>query len=340
MEYPPSDVKWSQFLSPLMRQGPAIRKACMGSLVELLCSDGAPEINILEIGSWAGASTIAWALAIRSSGRRGTVHCVDFWRPYFDLTINDDAIYAEMDNAARSGSIFDTFKQNIANAGLSDLVSYTIGDAKDVLPCLTANSYQIVFVDGSHQYEAVLRDILQARRLVTDGGIVCGDDLELLLSEVDPAAHERALKTGVDFIADPLTEVRYHPGVSQAVADAFGAVSVRDGLWAMRKRAGLWDQVDLSALVLEIPEHLGQIEEPSIVSTQYGFNIVRLGKRHIACRQAAGPIDFALPEAELVKRYSRDDLIFEGSYLEALVQVYAQEIKRLTSLLGETGVAQ
>ena len=58
-----------------------------------------------------------------------------------------------------------------------------------------------IFIDGAHGYEDVKFDIAEARRLVKDGGFICGDDLELQMHEIDPAfaqAHKEE-----DYLEDP-----------------------------------------------------------------------------------------------------------------------------------------
>src|SRR5260370_3373075 len=75
--------EWPQFSSEVMRQGPAIRKAHMTSLVRYLKERlGLQTINVLAVGSWAGASTITWARAIKDLGLSGSVQCVGTWWPY------------------------------------------------------------------------------------------------------------------------------------------------------------------------------------------------------------------------------------------------------------------
>src|SRR6266478_2286873 len=191
--------EWPQFSSEVMRQGPAIRKAHMTSMVRYLKEkQGVRLVNVLEIGSWAGASTITWAKAIKDLGLMGSVHCVDIWEPYFDLKANSAEIYQKMNKAADHGVIFQEFRRNISAAGVEDIVNVTKGNSREVLPGLAQETYQIIFIDGSHLYDDILHDIVQAKRLVVDGGIVCGDDLELTADLVDPTVHREALAGNLD----------------------------------------------------------------------------------------------------------------------------------------------
>ena len=46
-----------------------------------------------------------------------------------------------------------------------------------------ANTFDLVYIDGSHYYQDVCRDIQLALKILKPGGIVCGDDLEIQLSK-------------------------------------------------------------------------------------------------------------------------------------------------------------
>jgi len=60
-----------------------IRHAYMDRLGSQECSDGKRPYYILEIGSYAGMSTVTWAKIIQKyNKRRGRVFCVDPWKPY------------------------------------------------------------------------------------------------------------------------------------------------------------------------------------------------------------------------------------------------------------------
>ena len=71
--------------------------------------------------------------------------------------------------------------------------------------------------------------------LVRDGGIICGDDLEIQFDEIDlENASENKQKY---FIIDSKTGFGFHPGVTLALYKYFGGkVSNFGGFWAMRKK--------------------------------------------------------------------------------------------------------
>jgi hypothetical protein len=69
------------------------------------------------------------------------------------------------------------------------------------------------------------------------------------------AAFARA-QTGADWLRDPKSGKGYHPGVTVALADAFGPVTTYGGYWVMRKAGAGWDQVDLRGRPLKVPPHL------------------------------------------------------------------------------------
>ncbi|MET4736715.1 putative O-methyltransferase YrrM [Bradyrhizobium japonicum] len=327
--------EWPQFSSEVMRQGPAIRKAHMTSLVRLLKDEqGLQTVNILEVGSWAGASTITWARAIKDLGLSGSVHCVDIWEPYFDLEANKAEIYEKMNRAAEHGVIFEEFRRNIAAAGVEHIVTITKGNSRDILPILPENSYQIVFIDGSHLYADIYRDIIQAKRLVADDGIICGDDLELSVEAVDQAAHRKNLVDNVDFTEDPSTGVSYHPGVSQAIADAFGEVSVWDGLWAVRRTRKGFETINDLEYEPQIPEHLNVGEKnplAEVVRSELGFNIIRSQGSYIACRESLGVVDFSLPLNALTRAYASSDLFVASTLEDALLRLCELTISSLRS---------
>jgi len=116
-----------------------------------------------------------------------------------------------------------------------------------------AGAYDLVYLDGDHTYTAVRADIGNARPLVSDGGILCGDDLELQADEAqaDIARSEPSL----DYIYSQRWQRAYHPGVSLAVGEAFGRVSAWGGFWAMQNRGGAWSPISMRGMPLSLPPY-------------------------------------------------------------------------------------
>ncbi len=236
-------------------QGVPVRHYVLQQVVKSVVDGASRPVTMLEIGSWAGGSAITIGATLRAHAASGSrLLCLDPWKLY-GADPTSAAISPQMRNALRSGSAFQLFLHNIKSAGLDDRIIVIKGAATDVLPVLAPGSFDLVFVDGDHSYAAVKSDVALAIPLVRDGGILCGDDLEKQFSEVDAATCLAA--DAVDFIPDPVSGTRYHPGVTRAVHELIGPVSSRAGFWAVRKRGQALGQVDLPDLeAAEIPPHL------------------------------------------------------------------------------------
>jgi len=219
--------------------------------------------QVLEVGSYAGASAITWALAIRSrEDRPGQVLCVDPWQNYLsDEDIETSAtpgVLREMAQALESGQVFSLFDHNVRAAQVSEIVQPLRGRFAGVAASTPAESCDIVYIDANHKYMAVLADLQSAARLVRPGGILCGDDLEVQWTSLDKEFC--GARISCDLVVDPRTKQFVHPGVSKAVWEFFGKqVSEWNGFWAMRKKTdGGWEDVALNARFRhsEIPPHL------------------------------------------------------------------------------------
>lgn len=210
--------------------------------------------RILEIGSWGGLSslTFAWALEYFAGG--GYVHCIDAWHPYVDRSVNRSEIYSLIEDALASDQPYQVFLHNIRHAPGSVEITHTRGTSQSVLPTLTDATFSLVYIDGDHSYKAVLHDIQQSIRLVAEGGIICGDDLEVQAHECHPKVFE--LDPNLDLVQDSSIDVSFHPGVTRAVADMFGEVSSWDGFWAMQKRQNDWLPLSLEGIPFRPPPHI------------------------------------------------------------------------------------
>ena len=112
------------------------------------------------------------------------------------------------------------------------------GRASAICRFFKPESFDLVYVDGSHYYADVVEDVRVAKGLVKDGGVICGDDLELSPSPELLALARRHLDR--DFVAGGEDGKWFHPGVLLAVAEEFESVTNHAGFWSVIRRGDRW----------------------------------------------------------------------------------------------------
>lgn len=213
-----------------------------------------PDIQILEVGSWVGASALSWAQGLKThNNARGTITCVDAWRPFFDRATHNNDVYVTMEQALGTETAYQLFLHNVGTLPSTITCQHLRGQSDHILPLLRENTFDVIFIDGDHAYTPVLKDIRHSMSLVKDGGIICGDDLNLQLTQVDKAYTQQHAEA--DFIKDAKSGRNYHPGVTLAVAELFGEVSMWGGFWAMQKRGKEWHKISLKNMPVHYPDH-------------------------------------------------------------------------------------
>lgn len=173
----------------------------------------------------------------------GTVICIDNWEPFIAETDlqRGEVIYRDMDNLARNGLAYELFRHNIGCGPAGVPIETTRGHTVDVLKAMPAESVDLIYIDASHYYDAVSADLAAAIPLVRQGGILCGDDLNLQIGEVSEAEARRNI--GTDFVNEA-GRAPYHPGVTLAVHEQLGLVSKHGRTWFMRKTGSAFTGFD------------------------------------------------------------------------------------------------
>jgi predicted O-methyltransferase YrrM len=231
-----------------------VRHLMMMGVVWYLSKEKKKPLSVLEIGSWYGASALSWAqgLAVHNKGQ-GSLTCVDAWQPFFDRSLHKDEVYQAMERALGSDVAYNIFLHNISTISPAIKRQHFRGTSDNVLPQLRDEAFDVVFIDADHTYEPVKKDILLSQRLVKEGGVICGDDLNLQLAQCDKK-FAKANKEK-DFVKDPKTGRNFHPGVTLAVEEIFGEVSMWGGFWAMQRKGKGWKKFSLSKMPVHYPDH-------------------------------------------------------------------------------------
>lgn len=171
-------------------------------------------LRILEIGALEGGGTSVLA-------KYGSVLTVDIWE--------DEKIRQSFLRRTRGNKN----------------VKYIQANSLDYLPRLEDNMFDFIFIDGCHHYTETMSDIENAKRLIREGGVIVGDDLDVSVNEADRVALWGAREQ--DVVRDPKTGRMCHPGVTLAVAEHFGS-SIKGGpytFWAVRKTSSKFVDIGL-----------------------------------------------------------------------------------------------
>lgn len=131
----------------------------------------APE-RILEIGCFEGNSTI-WLIENAFKSRtEGHITCIDTW------------MGGEENDAAAMAKVEERFDHNVALARRNSIVKVRVDKTKGpshamllkLLAAGKAASYDLVYVDGSHQAPDVMADLVMGFMLCKTGGVIACDD--------------------------------------------------------------------------------------------------------------------------------------------------------------------
>lgn len=145
------------------------------------------DLRIVEIGSYQGHSTALLA-------QYGAVIAIDLWSD-----IHDGVKFK-----TRMGLInFDKFRVNMIELDLIDRV-FPVMSTSSFLDTIAPSAFDVIYVDGAHDYASVVKDIEKTKQHLADDGLYLFHDYK---RKSDPAdlgvnlAVDGLLREGGHFIA-------------------------------------------------------------------------------------------------------------------------------------------
>jgi predicted O-methyltransferase YrrM len=121
---------------------------------------------VVEIGSAWGRSSVFLAAGCRDSSREGLIA--------IDPHTGDDWFLADA-GIGRVNS-YDEFRSNLRRFEVADWVEPLVMTSDEAAATVPSQPIRLLFIDGSHTYEAVSRDIHNWVPRLVDGGVVVFDD--------------------------------------------------------------------------------------------------------------------------------------------------------------------
>ena len=208
----------------LAQQTTPDRVMAMRKLIREELREGKSDYNILELGSWTGSSAILWGEECKKVGV-GKILCIDSWS-------NSTEYSGEMASGLKNNEIEELFKHNIRTSGLDSYVKYIRGTTDEILPKLE-EKYDLIYIDACHLYNQVKKDIRNSLKLIKPGGIICGDDMDIVPNLSDMSFLEA--NRNIACIKYP-GHGSVHPGVILAVLEEFKdkKINWESGFWSVR----------------------------------------------------------------------------------------------------------
>ena len=121
-----------------------------------LAEQARQHLHIVEVGSHLGRSTVAMA-----AHTKGKVYAFDDWKGPRDIGLE------------KPGDFYAEFLENVKGLPVVPLR----GDHSNAQLMLEAGEPDMVFIDGSHEYEDVKRDIMAWKTRMKKTGLLCGHDI-------------------------------------------------------------------------------------------------------------------------------------------------------------------
>jgi predicted O-methyltransferase YrrM len=170
------DVNWAEF----ERIARHFKQDDMGSFAERgylyqLASDAPANAQVVEVGSWMGASTCFLAGGLK--GERAKIFAVDNFQGL--STCGEDAAwYQRHFRRLGSNSTLEIFRQNFAALGFTARSEPVVSDSLAAAQKLESmrGTIDLVFIDGDHAYEACKADIVAWAPFVKRGGVMAFHD--------------------------------------------------------------------------------------------------------------------------------------------------------------------
>ena len=152
-------------------------------------------LRILEVGTWQGKSACCMASIAEALSIPVQVVCVDTWLgapEFWTWGLEDPERGGALRRRRGYPQVYHTFLENVRACGLTKTIApfpISSAQATEVFKYYKLD-FDIIYVDGSHEYDAVIQDLKAFWPLVLPGGFMLGDDYDSFWLGVQKAVDE------------------------------------------------------------------------------------------------------------------------------------------------------
>ena len=176
--------------------------------------------KVLQIGCAQGGDAVAIANVLKLPMFNGKLDIVDWFKGNLTVDKSEDWSFNEENVEIWKNHLWDEAKK----FKVDDIITVFEGDSRDILPTLHDDYYDIIFIDGGHEYSIVKSDIEHSYKKLKSGGIIVFDDFDN--DETHNFYDLYNLKNAEDYILESDCWTfpdgnRFHAGVVKAVHEFF-----------------------------------------------------------------------------------------------------------------------
>jgi hypothetical protein len=135
---------------------------------------------IIEVGSWKGASALSMAEAAAKEGLPTKILCIDTWLGALEFRMDRDDPERFRALECRHGypQVYYRFLANVCHVGHKERIIPFPMDSASAALWLMSHGVRagLIYIDASHEEEAVYQDLLDYREVLAPGGKIFGDD--------------------------------------------------------------------------------------------------------------------------------------------------------------------
>lgn len=128
--------------------------------------------RVLQIGCAQGGDAVDIAKVLKLPMINGELHVIDWFKGNLTVDSEEEWFYNEENAPIWRGHL----EKEAEKFDVTDRIRIFEGDSREVIHQMKNNYYDIVFIDGGHEYDIVKSDIENGYKKLKDGGVMVLDD--------------------------------------------------------------------------------------------------------------------------------------------------------------------
>lgn len=128
--------------------------------------------RVLQIGCAQGGDAVENAKILKLPMINGQLHVIDWFKGNLTVDESEEWYYRE-----ENAPIWKTHLKNEAKKfNVEDRITIFEGDSREMIHKVKNNYYDIVFIDGGHEYDIIKSDVENGYKKLKSGGVIVFDD--------------------------------------------------------------------------------------------------------------------------------------------------------------------